>query len=221
MRTLVLLALAATLVPAESPRSIRGIGQATLTAKPDRAGLSVGVVTQSSTAQDAAARNATASCRVIAALQQTLGANASVETSSYSLTPNYQYSQNASPILIGFTATNTLLAAIDDLSLIGAAIDAANQAGANSIGGLTFGLKDSDPLRQQALTAAAKQARDHAQAIAAGLSRSLGAVLLAHENSTVSPIAAPTIAGGGLTTPIVPELVSVGASVVVEFEVGP
>ena len=45
-----------------------------------------------------------------------------------------------------------------DLSMIGNLIDTANQAGANSVSGITFGLENPDPVKQQALTQAAKQA---------------------------------------------------------------
>ena len=222
LRALVLVALLSNLAPAQTTRLVRGVGQATLTAKPDQAKLSVGVVTQSSTAQDAASKNAAVTSHVIAELQRTLGAGADIQTVGYSLTPNYQYPPNAAPVLTGYTATNTLQVTIDDLSLTGAVIDAANLAGANSIGGLTFTLKDSEPLRQRALTAAAKQSRAHAEAIAAGLSARLGAVLVAQEGSNVSPVY-NTVTGlaPAAPTPILTGLVSVSATVTADFELAP
>jgi len=60
-------------------------------------------------------------------------------------------------------------------------IDAANQAGANIVGGLSVGLQNPEPLLEQALTLASKQATAQAAAIAAGLGSKLGAVLSAQE----------------------------------------
>ncbi len=202
------------------PRAVHGVGQATLTAKPDLAKVTVGVVTQATSAQDAATRNASATTNVIGALQQVLGQNADIQTVAYSLSPNYQHPTNGGPaILSGYTASNTLLVSMSDLSIIGKVIDAANQAGSNSIGGLMFTLKDDEPLRQQALTAAATQARAHAQAIASGLNLHLGAVLQAQEGSTVMPVYANALTVGATTTPIQPGLVQVQATVTADFEI--
>ena len=46
---------------------------------------------------------------------------------------------------------NTVEVTMNDLSLIGRAIDAASQAGANNVQGLRFALQDQEPSRQQAL----------------------------------------------------------------------
>ena len=77
-------------------------------------------------------------------------------------------------MIIGYTASNTVEVTTYDLSLIGKLIDTANQAGANSVGNLSFGLQNPEPVTEQALGQAAKQAQAHANAIAAGLGAKTG-----------------------------------------------
>src|SRR5205085_5933961 len=101
-----------------------------------------------------------------------------------------------------------------DLSIIGRLIDAANGAGANTVGGLSFGLQNHDPYVEQALTAATKQALAHAGAIAGGLGGKVGSVVSAQEGSSYTPI---LIGGAGgasaATTPVQSGTVNVYATV--------
>jgi uncharacterized protein YggE len=103
-----------------------------------------------------------------------------------------------------------------DLSIIGRLIDTANQAGANSVGSLSFGLQNPEPYEEQALGLAAKQAQAHANAIAAGLGAKTGVVRSAQEGATVTPILAGV--GATATTPIQTGTVSVTASVTISVQ---
>ena len=204
---------------AQTPRLVRAVGEAAISVKPDLARLNVGVVTQASTARDAAAQNALQVEAVLARLRQVLGPAADLRTTSYSLTPNYKYTQGAPPTLIDYTASNNVEVNIGDLSLVGAVIDTASQAGANSVGGLQFTVRDQEPVRQQVLGLAAKQGKAHAEAIAAGLGGHIGAIFAAAEGATVSPIGrADTPGATAPTTPIETGLVQIRATVTIEAE---
>ena len=203
---------------AQTARLVRAAGEAVIRVKPDLAILNVGVVTQANTARDANLQNAAQVDAVLAQLRQVLGASADIKTTSYSLTPNYRYSQTSPPTLIGYTVSNNVEVNIADLSVVGSVIDAASQAGANNIGSLQFTIKDQEPVRLQALGLAAKQGKAHAEAIAAGLGARIGSVVTASEGATVTPIVrgdTPTAAG---TTPIETGLVQVRATVAIEAE---
>ena len=195
--------------------TIQATGNATVNVTPDQAQLTLSVVTQGSTAQQAAQQNATITNAVIDAMKSALGQSGSIQTVGYSIYP--QYSQDARSSIVGYTASNSLQVTITDLNLPGKLIDVANQAGANSVGSLSFGLQNSEPSRQQALTAAAKQALAHAAAIAAGLGAKTGAVVSAQESSSVSPFPVGT-AGASSATPIVTGTVSVSATVTVTVQ---
>jgi uncharacterized protein YggE len=85
------------------------------------------------------------------------------------------------------------------------------------VGGLSFGLQNPEPLVEQALTLATKQATAHASAIAAGLGGKLGAVISAQEGSSYTPITvgAPG-AGTAVTTPVQTGTVTVYATVTIQ-----
>ena len=192
-------------------------GQGTVSVQPDEAKVQFSVVTQAVTASDAASQNATQVTGVLAALRSVLGPSANLRTLSYSLNPNY--SNGNQPILIGYTATNTVQVTLSDLSLIGKVIDTGIQAGANRVQGLQFDLKDDQPTRAQALKLATVQAKAHADAMASGLGLKTGAAISIQEGfaTTVPPVrlgtAAPTA-----TTPVETGTVDVTATVTLEVE---
>ncbi len=192
-------------------RTVQATGTATVSSNPDQAALDVGVVTNAATAQDSAAQNAVLTSAVINAVKTVLAGNGTIQTQYYSVTPRYAPNSAA---IAGYTTNNTLHVISTDLSLIGKLIDAANGAGANSIGGISFGMQDSNPLTQQALAAAAKQALAHAAAIAAGLGGTLGAVINAQEGSSYTPVMVSGVAAGAAaSTPVVTGAVTVSATV--------
>ena len=193
--------------------TIQAQGSATLSVQPDQVQLNVTVSTDAPTAQQAAQQNATQTSAVLNALKQVLGSNGNVQTVGYSLYPRYG---NTGSAIVGYTAVNSVQVTSPDLSSAGPLIDAAGQNGASGIGGLAFGLHDPDPARQQALTAASKQALAHAAAIASGLGAKVGPVVSAQETATAPPIVmtvAPTT-----TTPIQTGYVSVTATVTVTVQ---
>ena len=207
--------LAAALLAQISPSAIQAIGSATIAVTPDQFQLDVGVVTQSTTAQDAGQQNATLTTTVLNALKGVLGTAGTIQTISYYLSPRYSTTQGQTSVIVGYTASNTVEVTSTDLSLIGKLIDTANQAGANSVGNLSFGLQNSEPVVEQALGQAAKQAQAHANAIAAGLGAKTGTVISALEGASVTPIVSPGVAGAAATTPIQTGTVKVTANVTI------
>ena len=214
--TALILLVCAVALPAQTQPAgtIQADGSASLNVQPDQAQLTVSVSTDGATAQAAAQQNATQTNQVLGALKQLLGANGSVQTVGYSINP--RYSNGANPAVIGYTAVNSIQVTTTDLSLPGPLIDAAGANGATNVSGLTFGLQNPDPTRQQALTAASKQALAHAAAIAAGLGGKVGAVVSAQESSAATPVIMASVASA--STPIQTGYVSVTASVVVTVQ---
>jgi len=211
-----ILSLPLGLFAQSSARTVQATGTATIYANPDQAQLDVGVVTNAATAQDSAQQNATVTTTVLTAVKAVLGSSGTVQTVSYNVYPRYSTAAGQSNVIVGYTTSNTVRVTTIDLSIIGKLIDAANQAGANSVGGLGFGLQDPEPKVQQALAQATKQAMTHATAIASGLGATLGPVVSAQQGSAYSPIVVPV--GGAataVTTPVQTGTVSVFASVTV------
>ena len=153
---LIVLALVAARADADTgePRgsTIRVTGEASVTSRPDRAELDLGVVTRATSSQQAAAENARVAQNVLAALRRALGPQATIETVSYALQPDYQYPQGGgAPRITGYTATNVVRVTEDDLANVGTVIDVATRAGANEIERIRFTLKDESAAKANSL----------------------------------------------------------------------
>ena len=205
---------------------IRSSGEATVTAKPDQAKMTIGVVTQASTAQEAGAQNARQTDAVLAQLRKALGSAGEVRTTSYAVTPSYRYPrEGGQPTITGYTASNTVEATVDDLALVGKLIDLATQSGANNIQQLRFLVKDEQPVRARALRQASILARSNAEAMAAGLGLRIMRVLAVEEGmpEIIRPVRSMAMAGAqaaAQTTPVEPGAIEIHATVTLRVEVG-
>ncbi len=197
---------------------IRSLGEGSVSVQPDLAKVNIGVVTIAATAQDASTQNAAKVAAVLGQLRQVLGVAGDIRTISYSVNANYTYPNGAPPVLVNYTASNTVEVTTTDLANIGKVIDAGAQAGANTIQGLQFSLKDEQPARSQALKLATQQARAHADAIAAGVNGRTGAVLAAEEGGSVSITPVRSLAPAATPTPVLPGTVEVRGNVTLEVE---
>jgi len=208
--------------------SIRVSANARVTAKPDRVLIDVGVMTRAPTSQEAATRNAHDVDAVLAAVRKAAGPTAVLRTISYTLNPNYQFHQGSEPTIDGYNAANIVQVQLDDLARIGAAIDAATQAGANHVQGIQFTLRDQDAVRAQALREAALRARAEADVLAAALGLKVLRVLTVEENSPrivpIRPLARSEVhvtAAAAVPTPVEAGTLDVTADVTLSVEVSP
>ncbi len=112
--------------------------------KPDMATISTGVQTEAPTAAEALRLNAVRMNQVIAALKRGGIADRDIQTSGLSLNPQYVYQENLPPKLTGYQASNQVTIVVRDLTRLGSAVDAVVGAGANTVGGISFGLQNSD-----------------------------------------------------------------------------
>jgi uncharacterized protein YggE len=200
---------------------VRANGEGIVSVRPDLVKVTVSVSNSAATAQEAAEANAADTTKVLAALRQALGASAEIRTLGYSLGQRYNSNTRQYD---GYTATNSIEATISDISLAGRAIDTAASSGVSgvSIGGVRFTLKDSNPSRMQALRMATMQARQNAEAIASGLGKTVGQVMIAETGSSVSvtPVDVRLGAGAGAAapTPVEAGNVDIRATVAIEAE---
>jgi uncharacterized protein YggE len=220
---------AASLAQQPPVSSIRVTGDARVTAKPDRVQIDVGVTTRAALSQDAASQNARELETVLAAVRKAAGPTAVLRTLSYSLTPNYRYHpKEGEPTIEGYTALNVVQVQLDDLTRIGAVIDAATQSGANRVQGIQFTLRDQDSVRAQALREAATRARAEVDVLAAALGVKVLRILSVEESS---PRFAPVRVYGGAAramnaeaapqTQVESGTLDVTADVTLSVEVGP
>ena len=207
---------------------VSGSGQARVA--PDEAHVRLGVVAQAPTAravQDQVSRTAGA---VLDAIRK-LGIPAEdVQTSGLSLSPLYsqvrQSNENQSPKITGYQANNTVTVRVGDLAKTGPVIDAGLGAGANSLEGVDFGLRNDEAARAQALADAARAARAKAETLAKALGVRLGEILeVAEGGVSISPPPSPRYgmarmeAASMAPTPVSAGQVGVEASVTLRYRI--
>jgi uncharacterized protein YggE len=174
-------------------------GEATSRVEPDTATLMLSVVTQSGQALTAQQENARKS-KAVADAVKAIAASAEIKTSDYSLEPQYDYRDNKLPKIIGYNARNSVIVTMTDLQGVGAVIDAASQAGANSIGNISFALRQTSPARGQALADATQQAMNKATSIAKALGGRVSRVVEENESAIVGEEGKREYASAGLST---------------------
>ena len=162
-------------------------GDSIVQAQPDTAILTISVVTQGKRAIDAQQENANKSDAVVRALKSAAGAGAEIKTSGYSLQPQRVYKENQPPTITGYEARNTVTVTISDLTKVGTVIDAASQAGANDLAGISFTLRKDRPARDQALAEATREAVSKAQVIAQALGGRVVRIVEVQEEGTERP----------------------------------
>lgn len=197
-RLITLLAATALLVfnsaCAEKKESLRTrlmvTGESDSKASPDTAVVVLSVVTQNARALEAQQQNARKSDAVIQAVKAAAGANPEVKTSSYSLEPQRDW-WGGLPRIKGYEARNSVTVTTDALDNVGAILDAATQAGANSVDAVQFILREGKEARGQALGDASKQAMAKAEAMAQAMGGRIVRVVEEREGGFPAPVPPP------------------------------
>ncbi|MBA2686798.1 MAG: SIMPL domain-containing protein [Gemmatimonadaceae bacterium] len=153
------------------------VGRGETKISPDRANIQISVQTRAATAGAAGAANATRQRAVLDALRKLGLSDDQLSTANYTVHPEYRYEPNRNPTIIGYSATNTIVAEVRDLAKVGAVIDAALGAGANLISSLNFYASNIQQARQAAITAAVQVARAEAEVGARAAQGQLGSLL--------------------------------------------
>lgn len=199
---------------------------ATLYKPADLLNLSVGVVTEAATAEEALSKNNEQMHAVLAALQKIQLDSRDYFTGQFNFTPIYTpYPKDAPPNwtakIIGYRVNNALTIRTDKLDKAGEIIDAVNKAGANAIDQIGFTLKDSQIYRQEAIRAATKNALQDAKDLAKAAEVKLGHIHEISLDQTRQPEPIMKLATAYLdnSTPITPGDVAITAAVSIKFTI--
>jgi uncharacterized protein YggE len=156
--------------------SIVTTGDAVVRRAPDRAFLVAAVETRARDPKDAQAQNA----KLMSAVQARVAAAGipkdAVRTLGYNIQQEFDFT-NGRRIPRGYVARNAVEARVDALESLGELLDAVVQAGATSISGVRFDLRDRAGAEREALRLAVADARARAEAAAAGVGRTIDRVL--------------------------------------------
>ena len=200
-RTLAILAAltmaGATAAKAQTPRpvvpreaaewhtvSVTGVGHVTLT--PDRASFTAGVQTAGPTLTAATQENAARMTAVIAALKRAGAGDRDLRTFGLSIYPQQAPQEGRAPKIVGYQVSNNVTVTKDDPTAIGNLIEAAVQAGANTVSGVTFLVSDPARGRDTGLQAAFADARAKADVLAKAAGRTAGRALAITEGGAAT-----------------------------------
>lgn len=204
---------------------VRVTGNAAVTLAADTATLQIGVNTKKDNVVEAQQENIRVINAVIEALRQSGVGEKDIITSSFNVYSSSEFSYDAQgkeTRVPYYEVNNMLNVTVRDLSQIGAVLDAAVQAGANSTYGISFSSTQENEAYLKALTRAVEDAAAKAQTLAGAAGQRLGDLLLMDASQGnyyygVSNFYDAKEASEG--SAIVSGDVSVSATVVLEYEI--
>ena len=213
-------AVAETIAVADDA-TITVTGSASVTLKADYAQVSVGVSTTAETVQKASEENNAAIFTVIEALKEAGIAEEDIATSNYSVHAEYDYSSFGGQKLTGYNVTNQLTVIIRDMEHIGATLDKATAAGANSIYNIQFLSTKADEAQDEATVYAVQDAMRRAKLLADAAGLKLGGIKSISDSTSGWVVSTRTYASkldAVAGNSILPDDTSVSASVTIVFE---
>ena len=224
-----LVALAASACVAVAPNdgaprrasTVTVAGSGTVSATPDQAEITIGVVTQASTAAQALAANSQAMERLLQSLGNLGIGPRDIQTTNISVSPQRRAPKEGQPPEItGYEVSNQVRVKVRDLARLGQVLDRQVSQGANLVYGIHFGLQEPAPLLDEARKRAMADARRRADLYAAAEGLKVGRVLSVQEAGVTPPGPAPRIAMSA-AVPVAPGEQEIQASVTVTFTLDP
>jgi uncharacterized protein YggE len=164
-------------------------GEGSSAIAPDMALVTLGVVSLEKTARGALDGNSKAMSGILAALKAGGIAAKDLQTSDFSIQPQYVYPDNNDggqkpPVLTGYQVSNMLTVRVRDLAKLGAVVDQTVTLGVNQGGEIRFVNDNPDKALEAARISAVKAAFAKARTIADAAGVKLGRVVEINENSS-------------------------------------
>ncbi len=204
-------------IPPPQP-SIVTRGHAIVTARPDRAYVTIAAESRSRNSAEAQKLNAAAMSAVLQKIEQAGVPKDAIRTVGYELQPEFDYA-NGRQTFRNYVARNTVEVRLDDIDRVGIVIDAAGSGGATTITGIRFDVRNRATLERDALRQAVADARARADAAAAGAGATIDRVVRVEEEGIPvhPPIPMMRMAAQAserdVSTPVAPSTIEIQARV--------
>ena len=198
-------------------------GTARVAGTPDTLRLDLSITTKADSIAKALADANARTTKVHAALTRNGVAAKDLQTSNFTISPDYSFPSDGVPRLNGYTVTESVTAAIRDLRKASNAINAATTAGGNAVqvGGLSLDLEETSKLAAAARDQAVTDARTKAEQYAKAAGRDLGQLVTISESVSAPPPVdfsrAAADSAGTKAIPIAPGTEFVGVTVTVVY----
>lgn len=182
-------------------------GEGKVVAKPDIGQVDLSVISDAATVAAAQKNNTDKMNKITQAMKDTGIKEEDLKTTSYNISPSYQYTGGKS-VIIGYEVTQTMEVKIRDLAKVGDILGQAAAAGANQVGSLTFTFDDLEKVKREARQKAIVNARQKAQDLAKSLGVTLGKITSFSESVADGSMPVPMYSanealgmGGGAAAP--------------------
>ncbi len=183
-----LLAMPVAVAAAEEKRMERTVtvsASGEVSAEPDMARLSSGVVSEGTTAREALNQNSATMKKLIAGLKTAGVDPKDIQTSSFHVEPRYTNPRDGQVAVInGYRVVNQVEVRARDLSKLGELLDSLVSLGANQMGSLNFEVSQAEKLKDEARKSAIANARRRAELYAAAAGASIGEVIAISEETS-------------------------------------
>ena len=198
------------LLDQQNANQITVSGEGKIYAKPDVAIVNLGVTTTGTTVAEVTKSNTDKMNTVIEAVKNLKIDEKDIQTTNYSLTPLYNWTEKTGNVFQGYTLDQNIQVKIRDFTKIGDVLSSATTSGANLAGNLQFTIDNPEKFKEQARADAIKQAKGNAQNLAKESGVSLGKLINVYENNNSYPMAYDSLksmSGGaapmGVTAPVI------------------
>lgn len=202
--------------------NVTGIGK--VVATPDIATVSVGVQAQGSTVKAIQENINTTINKVTGALKKLGIDEGDIQTTNYSIYPDYDYLEGRQRIR-GYTANTNITVTVRDIDKTNEVIDIATENGANQVGGITFDVDDKTKVQNVAREEAVAEAKRKASDAARIAGFTLGRIVNYSESFGGEPYPVPLYsravseAAEGVPTQVEPGSTEIAVSVTLSFEI--
>lgn len=187
--TVLLLATAPAALAQEQPQPphISVTGEGSVSARPDTAIVTMTIMRQAASARAALDENNAATASVIDALKESGIKSQDLQTSGFSISPQYKSANNGSgrdtSQIVAYRVSNTLTARIRKLDDLGRILDQSVSLGVNQGGAVAFTLNDPSEVLAEARTKAMQDAIAKARTLTKAAKIGLGKILEISEQS--------------------------------------
>ncbi len=143
-------------------------GEGKVSAQPTLAEADLGLYSEGLDVATVQQENATKINTIIAALKQMGIADGDMQTSNYSISPKFEYTDGLQNV-VGYTVSQNLKVKVRNLSNVGAVLARAGELGANQVNGVQFTIDDPTEVQQQARKEAIEDAKNKAEELAGAM----------------------------------------------------
>ena len=204
--------------------SAAGVGN--ISVKPDVAYVTLGAQTKEKSASTASAENSKIMDAVLKAIKTEGIKDNEIETSQFSITPQYNYNNSGNPTFDGYQVINLVTIKIKDIDKASTILDKAVTAGANNVSSVSFDIEDRGKAYEDALDLAVKDAKLKASVMmkATGVTQELKPYKVVESAYSTYPVYARAQDGmveAEMATQLIPGTLKVTAQVEVTFTWAP